>query len=207
MAAAIIDASRKTPEADKAPAAGPLSAEELRKMHAYWRAANYLAVGQIYLMDNPLLPEGAVAAQARQAAPARPLGHHVGPELPLRPPQPGHQGVRPEHALHLRPRARRAGAGGQRLPRRDVQRGLPQHRQDEAGLKRLFTQFSFPGGNGFSHQDPGFIDYIVNKKAEVSRVCLPPDANTLLSVTDHRLCISDLLDEDLTELISETAQH
>ena len=39
--------------------------------------------------------------------------------------------------------------------------------------------------NGFSHQDPGFIDHVVNKKAEVVRVYLPPDANTLLSVTDH----------------------
>ncbi len=39
--------------------------------------------------------------------------------------------------------------------------------------------------NGFSHQDPGFIDHVVNKKAEVIRVYLPPDANTLLSVTDH----------------------
>src|SRR5262245_31660350 len=38
-------------------AVGPLSAEELRKMHAYWRAANYLSGGQIYLMDNPLLKE------------------------------------------------------------------------------------------------------------------------------------------------------
>ena len=41
--------------------------------------------------------------------------------------------------------------------------------------------------NGFSHQDPGFIDHVVNKKAEVIRVYLPPDANTLLSVTDHCL--------------------
>ncbi|HEX7765833.1 MAG TPA: phosphoketolase family protein, partial [Nitrospira sp.] len=41
--------------------------------------------------------------------------------------------------------------------------------------------------NGFSHQDPGFIDHVVNKKAEVIRVFLPPDANTLLSVTDHCL--------------------
>src|SRR3981189_1930173 len=42
--------------------------------------------------------------------------------------------------------------------------------------------------NGFSHQDPGFIDHVVNKKAEVIRVYLPPDANTLLSVADdcHR---------------------
>jgi xylulose-5-phosphate/fructose-6-phosphate phosphoketolase len=41
--------------------------------------------------------------------------------------------------------------------------------------------------NGFSHQDPGFIDYVMNKKPEVIRVYLPPDANTLLSVTDHCL--------------------
>jgi xylulose-5-phosphate/fructose-6-phosphate phosphoketolase len=41
--------------------------------------------------------------------------------------------------------------------------------------------------NGFSHQDPGFIDHVVNKKAEVIRVYLPPDANTLLYVTDHCL--------------------
>ena len=41
--------------------------------------------------------------------------------------------------------------------------------------------------NGFSHQDPGFIDHVVNKKAEVIRIFLPPDANCLLSVTDHCL--------------------
>ena len=41
--------------------------------------------------------------------------------------------------------------------------------------------------NGFSHQDPGFIDHVMNKKATVIRVYLPPDANTLLSVTDHCL--------------------
>ena len=41
--------------------------------------------------------------------------------------------------------------------------------------------------NGFSHQDPGFIDHVVNKKAQVVRVYLPPDANTLLSVADHCL--------------------
>jgi len=41
--------------------------------------------------------------------------------------------------------------------------------------------------NGFSHQDPGFIDHVANKKAEVIRVYLPPDANTLLSVADHCL--------------------
>ncbi|MCM3920345.1 phosphoketolase family protein [Frankia sp. AiPs1] len=41
--------------------------------------------------------------------------------------------------------------------------------------------------NGFSHQDPGFIDHVINKKAEVVRVYLPPDSNTLLSVADHCL--------------------
>ncbi len=41
--------------------------------------------------------------------------------------------------------------------------------------------------NGFSHQDPGFIDHVVNKKSEIIRVYLPPDTNTLLSVTDHCL--------------------
>jgi xylulose-5-phosphate/fructose-6-phosphate phosphoketolase len=41
--------------------------------------------------------------------------------------------------------------------------------------------------NGFSHQDPGFIDHVANKKAEVVRIYLPPDANTLLSVADHCL--------------------
>ena len=45
--------------------------------------------------------------------------------------------------------------------------------------------------NGFSHQDPGFIDHVVNKKAEIVRVYLPPDANCLLSVTDHCLRSSD----------------
>ena len=45
--------------------------------------------------------------------------------------------------------------------------------------------------NGFSHQDPEFIDHVINKKAEVVRVYLPPDANCLLSVTDHCLTSRD----------------
>ena len=47
--------------------------------------------------------------------------------------------------------------------------------------------------NGFSHQDPGFIDHVVNKKADIVRVYLPPDANTLLSVADHCLRSRDLV--------------
>jgi xylulose-5-phosphate/fructose-6-phosphate phosphoketolase len=47
--------------------------------------------------------------------------------------------------------------------------------------------------NGFSHQDPGFIDHVVNKKAEIVRVYLPPDTNCLLSVADHCLCSRDYI--------------
>ena len=47
--------------------------------------------------------------------------------------------------------------------------------------------------NGFSHQDPGFIDHVINKKAEIVRVYLPPDANTLLSTLDHCLRSRDLI--------------
>ncbi len=47
--------------------------------------------------------------------------------------------------------------------------------------------------NGFSHQDPGFIDHVVNKKADVIRVYLPPDTNTLLSVADHCLRSHDYI--------------
>ena len=47
--------------------------------------------------------------------------------------------------------------------------------------------------NGFSHQDPGFIDHVVNKKAEIVRVYLPPDANCLLSVADHCLRSRDYI--------------
>ena len=41
--------------------------------------------------------------------------------------------------------------------------------------------------NGFTHQDPGFLDHVINKKADIVRVYLPPDANCLLSVFDHCL--------------------
>jgi xylulose-5-phosphate/fructose-6-phosphate phosphoketolase len=59
-------------------------------------------------------------------------------------------------------------------------------RQPIASLNYLLTSHVWrQDHNGFSHQDPGFIDHVVNKKAEVIRVYLPPDANTLLSVTDH----------------------
>lgn len=61
-------------------------------------------------------------------------------------------------------------------------------RRPIASLNYLLTSHVWrQDHNGFSHQDPGFIDLVVNKKSEVIRVYLPPDANTLLSVTDHCL--------------------
>jgi len=61
-------------------------------------------------------------------------------------------------------------------------------RRPIASLNYLLTSHVWrQDHNGFSHQDPGFIDHVVNKKGELIRVYLPPDANTLLSVTDHCL--------------------
>ena len=96
------------------------------KMDAYWRAANYLSVGQIYLYDNPLLKRPLALADVKAHA-ARPLGHNSGAELHLHAPQPGHQEVRPRHDLRLRSRARRPGGRGQHLPGRHLQRGLSEH--------------------------------------------------------------------------------
>jgi xylulose-5-phosphate/fructose-6-phosphate phosphoketolase len=68
-----------------------------------------------------------------------------------------------------------------------VSRHIP-WRRSIASLNILLTSHVWrQDHNGFSHQDPGFIDHVVNKKAEIIRVYLPPDANTLLSVTDHCL--------------------
>jgi xylulose-5-phosphate/fructose-6-phosphate phosphoketolase len=68
-----------------------------------------------------------------------------------------------------------------------VTRGIP-WRRPIASLNYLLSSHVWrQDHNGFSHQDPGFIDHVVNKKAEVVRVYLPPDANTLLSVADHCL--------------------
>src|SRR6266567_3795921 len=145
MTPAITDVKRKPGDGSKAAAAGPLSAEELRKMHAYWRAANYLSVGQIYLMDNPLLKE--------------PLElRHVKPRLL------GHWGTTSGQNflyVHLNRVIKKydlnmlyisgPGHGGPALVANAYLEGTysevyPNIGQDEAGLKRLFTQFSFPGG-------------------------------------------------------------
>ena len=124
---------------------GPLTANELKNLDAYWRAANYLSVGQIYLLDNPLLRE-----------PLRP--EHIKPRLL------GHWGTTPGLNLiyaHLN-RVIRArdlnviyvtgpGHGGPALVANTYLEGTyselyPNIAQDETGMRRLFRQFSFPGG-------------------------------------------------------------
>ncbi|GAA1588637.1 phosphoketolase family protein [Kribbella sancticallisti] len=125
--------------------ATPLSDEELQGLDAYWRAANYLSVGQIYLLANPLLSE-----------PLRP--EHIKPRLL------GHWGTTPGLNLvytHLnrliRQREREflyvigPGHGGPAIVANSWLEGswtstYPNTTQDEAGMARLFKQFSFPGG-------------------------------------------------------------
>ncbi len=103
-----------------------LSAEQIGLLDAYWRAANYLTVGQIYLRDNPLLREP-LDRRARQAAAARPLGHLAGPHLHLRASEPARARGRRGRDLPGRPGSRRARDRRQRLPRGHVLRDLPGH--------------------------------------------------------------------------------
>ena len=124
----------------------PLTDTELAQLDAHWRAANYLSVGQIYLMGNPLLREP-LEPRARQAAAARPLGHHARAEPALHAPDPDHRGPRPGGHLRHRARPRRAGPGRQRLAgghlQRDRTRGCP---ATSAAWRGCSRQFSFPGG-------------------------------------------------------------
>jgi xylulose-5-phosphate/fructose-6-phosphate phosphoketolase len=145
---------RATQEATKE----PLAADELRLLDAYWRAANYLSVGQIYLLDNPLLRE-----------PLR--AEHVKPRLL------GHFGTTPGLNfvyVHLNRAIRRRdlsaiyvtgpGHGGPGLVANAYLEGTysevyPHVGLDEEGLRELFRQFSFPGGipSHVAPETPGSI--------------------------------------------------
>ncbi|PIK87895.1 phosphoketolase [Synechococcus sp. 60AY4M2] len=136
----------------------PLTDDELRKMDAYWRAANYLSVGQIYLMDNPLLRE-----------PLKP--EHVKPRLL------GHWGTTPGLNfiyVHLNRIIKREnlnvlyitgpGHGGPALVANTYLEGTysevyPNIGQDADGMRKLFKQFSFPGGvpSHVAPETPGSI--------------------------------------------------
>ena len=140
------------------PVEKPLSADELQKMNAYWRAANYLSIGQIYLMDNPLLQ--------------KPLKReHIKPRLL------GHWGTTPGlnflyvhfnriikkydlNSLYIAG----PGHGGPGLVANTYLEGTysevyPNISQDSVGMQRLFKQFSFPGGipSHVAPETPGSI--------------------------------------------------
>jgi xylulose-5-phosphate/fructose-6-phosphate phosphoketolase len=137
----------------------PLAPELLRKMDAYWRAANYLSVGQIYLYDNPLLKQPLTL-------------EHVKPRLL------GHWGTTPglnfiyvhlnriikQHDLSVI-NVTGPGHGGPGLVANTWLEGTysevyPNISRDEAGMKKLFTQFSFPGGipSHVAPETPGSIN-------------------------------------------------
>ncbi len=136
----------------------PLTPELLSGMDAYWRAANYLSVGQIYLYDNPLLREPLKASQIKTTL----LGHWGT--------TPGQNFI----YVHLNRVIKKfdldmiyisgPGHGGPALVSNTYLEGTysevyPAITQDEAGLKKLFTQFSFPGGipSHVSPECPGSI--------------------------------------------------
>ena len=136
----------------------PLTEEELNRMHGYWRAANYLSVGQIYLLDNPLLTQPLTL-------------DHIKPRLL------GHWGTTPglnfiyvhmnrvikEHDLNVI-YLTGPGHGGPGLVANTYLEGTysevyPNISQDAEGMKKLFRQFSFPGGipSHVAPETPGSI--------------------------------------------------
>jgi XFP N-terminal domain/Carbohydrate phosphorylase len=148
----------KTGDRSKSTATGPLSGAELDKLDAYWRASNYLSVGQIYLLDNPLLK-----------APLK--REHIKPRLL------GHWGTSPGLnmlCVHLNRIIMRddlnviyiigPGHGGPSLVAHAYLEGTysetyPNISQDAEGMKKLFKQFSFPGGipSHVAPETPGSI--------------------------------------------------
>ena len=98
-----------------------------------------------HCLDNPLLREP-LRSGAHQAAAARPLGNLARPELHLRSSEPHHRRARSEHDLRRRPRSWRAGAVANTYLEGTYSEIYPNIAQTEAGMRRLFTQFSFPGG-------------------------------------------------------------
>src|SRR5512143_899951 len=136
----------------------PLSPELLRKMNAYWRAANYLSVGQIYLYDNPMLRKPLKLEQVKP----RLLGHFgTTPGLNLI--YVHLNRIIKEHDLNVI-YITGPGHGGPGLVANAYLEGTysevyPDVAQDEDGMKRLFTQFSFPGGipSHVAPETPGSI--------------------------------------------------
>ena len=119
---------------------------KLRLIDAWWRAANYLSVGQIYLLDNPLLKEPLELEHIKP----RLLGHWgttPGLNFIYVAPEPRDQGARSRHDLHRRARAT-AGPGivANTWLEGTYSEIYPHVPQNARGMQRLFKQFSFPGG-------------------------------------------------------------
>jgi xylulose-5-phosphate/fructose-6-phosphate phosphoketolase len=137
----------------------PLTADELRKMDAYWRAANYLSVGQIYFDGQPAAARTPKTGTC-EATPAGALGHHTRVELHLRASQPHHQTGKPQHPLHHRPRPRVALLWWPTPTWKGTYSEVyPNIGQDAEGMRKLFKQFSFPGGvpSHVAPETPGSI--------------------------------------------------
>ena len=135
-----------------------LDAAELARMDAYWRAANYLSVGQIYLLDNPLLREPLALEHVKPRL-LGPLGHDPGAELHLRPPQPrDHGSATSTSSTSPGPGHGGPGSSPTRTSRAPTARST-RTSSDEEGLRRLFKQFSFPGGipSHVAPETPGSI--------------------------------------------------
>src|SRR5499425_2702947 len=157
-AALTREEAKQTPQEEKSRSKLPLGTEELKRLDAYWRAANYLSVGQIYLYENPLLKEPLTKA-------------HVKPRLL------GHWGTTPGLNFiyaHLNRVIREQdlemiyvtgpGHGGPGLVANAYLEGtyteVYSHiSRDAEGMKRLFKQFSFPGGipSHVAPETPGSI--------------------------------------------------
>jgi xylulose-5-phosphate/fructose-6-phosphate phosphoketolase len=160
MTTAVLtrEEAQQTPQEKKSRSKLPLGTEELKKLDAYWRAANYLSLGQIYLYDNPLLKEPLTK-------------EHVKPRLL------GHWGTTPGLNFiyaHLNRVIKKydldmiyiagPGHGGPGLVANTYLEGIyseiyPNISQDEEGMKKLFKQFSFPGGipSHVAPETPGSI--------------------------------------------------
>jgi xylulose-5-phosphate/fructose-6-phosphate phosphoketolase len=131
-------------ERRKTASATTLSEREMRLVDAWWRAASYLSVGQIYPMNNSLLRKPLRPEHVRPRLLRR--WGTPGPDLPLRGPEHGDQGPRRQRALGLRPRPRRTGIVAAAYLEGTYSEIHPEMSQDIDGRPRLFTQFSFPGG-------------------------------------------------------------
>ncbi len=161
--------------------AEPLSPDELTRINAYWRAANYLSVGQIYLLNNPLLREPLTL-------------EHVKPRLL------GHWGTTPGLNFvyaHMNRVIKRddidaifiagPGHGGPGVVANTYLEGTyseiyPEISQDAEGLKKLFKQFSFPGGIP-SHASPIRPDPSTKAESWATLFCTPTERRSTIGIS------------------------